>query len=178
MALCRERISARTADRLAQAGLQFHAITIDGRRSAFTVLRKHYPGVAVQLCQFHFMQNLRRILGVKPATGLGVELLALINRTHRIRHEAFAEQFLYLTERKYAGFTGARGERKANQAVRAIRQALPYLFTCQKYPDQHIPNTTNSCEGAFGQWKLKIKLHRGTTIPRQQKNDLRYPQLN
>ena len=156
-------------DELMQSGWRFHGITVDGKKSVLNMVEKHYPAMPVQLCQFHVIQNIRRILGIKPATSLGKELLSLINKLTITSPESWCERFLYLTRRKYQGEIGLRKERDAKRAITAIQKALPYLFTCKQYPERNIPNTTNSCEGSFGQWKQKIKLHRGTTIQKQQK---------
>lgn len=154
---------------LTEAGWEFHGITVDGKKSIINMLEKYYPQLPIQLCQFHVIQNIRRILGMKPKTSLGKDLLEIMNKITITKQEDFTDRFLYLTLRKYHDEIGLRRERDAKRAIKAINQALPYLFTCQQYPNRNIPNTTNSCEGSFGQWKQKIKLHRGTTIQKQQK---------
>lgn len=154
---------------LMEAGWGIQAITVDGKHSTLSMLRKHYPHIPVQLCQYHVIQGLRRILGPRPATEFGQELLALALQLTHLDKDSFADRFLYLTEYRFPHHRGRRDERKATRAVKAIERALPYLFTYKNYPNLRIPNTTNSCEGYFGQWKQKIKLHRGTTIVRQQK---------
>ncbi len=154
---------------LMAAGWRIQAITLDGKRSTLSMLRKHYPDIAVQLCQYHVIQGVRRILGPKPSTEFGQELLMLALQLTSLDKDSFADRFLYLTRYRFPSHLGRREERKATRAIKAIERALPYLFTYKNYPDLRIPNTTNSCEGYFGQWKQKIKLHRGTTIPRQQK---------
>ena len=53
-------------------------------------------------------------------------------------------------------------------AFRSIKRHFKYLFTLQDYPQADIPPTTNSCDGSFGHWKAKVKLHRGISLPRKQ----------
>ncbi len=38
---------------------------------------------------------------------------------------------------------------------------LPYLFSCQKYPEMNIPNTNNSLEGYFSKLKRLLNNHNG-----------------
>ena len=51
-----------------------------------------------------------------------------------------------------------------------FKNNLPWLFTFQDFPELHIPNTTNSCDGSFAHWKSKVKLHRGLS-KKKKKND-------
>jgi hypothetical protein len=55
-------------------------------------------------------------------------------------------------------------------ALYGIKQALPYLFTHQKYPELSIPNTTNSIDGGINT-KLKDlnRRHRGMNTARRNK---------
>ncbi len=47
-------------------------------------------------------------------------------------------------------------------AYRSLRTNLPYLFTCKKYKNINIPNTTNCLDGGvFSPMKILIKIHRG-----------------
>jgi hypothetical protein len=154
---------------LLQAGWRFHGITVDGRTSIIRMLQTHYPQLPIQTCQFHVMQNVRQTLGTKPKTSFGKELLRLINELTIMQEQEFTDWLLYFILRKYRYELGLRKEADAKKAVTAIQQALPHLFTCRKYPERSIKNTTNACEGAFGQWKQKIKLHRGLKQHRQQK---------
>jgi len=59
--------------------------------------------------------------------------------------------------------------RKLRSAIRSIKSNLPYLFTFQKYPELHIPNTTNSLEGINSALKFKIKAHQGINSDRRKK---------
>ena len=47
-------------------------------------------------------------------------------------------------------------------AYKSLRTNLPYLFTCKKYKNISIPNSTNSLDGGvFSLMKIFIKIHRG-----------------
>ncbi len=155
--------------RLHAAGWQFKSITVDGKPSILQMLRQCYPDIPVQICQFHVMQNLRRILSAKPKTSAGKELLMLTEAITRISRAEFTDLLLYFAQHKYKVELGSWKEREARKAIKTIQNALPFLFACQDYPERNIPNTTNSCEGSFGQWKIKIRIHRGTTTHRKQK---------
>ena len=84
----------------------------------------------------------------------------------------FTDQFNSLRE-KYKDFLKERNEqgqfqhKKLRSAFRSIKTNLPYLFTFQDYPELNIPNTTNSADGSFGQWKYKVRLHRDLNIDRK-----------
>ena len=55
-------------------------------------------------------------------------------------------------------------------ALFGIKLALPHLFTCQDFPTQKIPNTTNHIDGGVNT-KLKDlnRRHRGMSLPRRDK---------
>jgi len=59
--------------------------------------------------------------------------------------------------------------RAIRSAIRSLTTNLPYLFTTKKHPELKIPNTTNSCDGSFGQWKYRVELHRGLKKYRRNK---------
>jgi len=84
----------------------------------------------------------------------------------------FIEQFKNL-QNTYKDFLKERNEqekfqhRRLRSAFRSIKTNLPYLFTFEDYSELEIPTTTNSCDGSFGQWKYKIKLHRHLNLDRK-----------
>ena len=85
------------------------------------------------------------------------------------------EYELLLLKAKYSSFLKERNENnrfshsRLRSAFRSLKTNLPYLFTCKKYPDLNIPNTTNTCEGSFAHWKSKVKIHRGLSRKRKEK---------
>jgi len=60
--------------------------------------------------------------------------------------------------------------RQLRSALFGIKLALPYLFTYQDFPEQNIPNTTNSIDGGINT-KLKdlVRRHRGMKVERRNK---------
>jgi len=57
--------------------------------------------------------------------------------------------------------------RKLRSAFRSLSTNLPFLYTYQKYPDLHIPNTTNSLDGSFNALKSHVNIHRGLRFDRR-----------
>ncbi len=76
-------------------------------------------------------------------------------------------------ENKFKDFLKEKNENgrwkhgRLRSAIRSLKDNLEYLFTQERYPELNIPNTTNSCEGSFGHWKSKVKLHRGISTERR-----------
>jgi hypothetical protein len=51
--------------------------------------------------------------------------------------------------------------RQLRAAYRSLRTNLPFLFSYQRYPELHIPNTNNSMEGYFSRLKTLLTNHQG-----------------
>lgn len=47
-------------DELAKQGYRFESVTLDGRRGVIKLFEQRYPGLPIQLCQFHQAQIIRR----------------------------------------------------------------------------------------------------------------------
>lgn len=171
---------ARCLDTLEAAGFQFASFTIDGRRGVRTLLQKRYPEVPVQHCQYHQLQTITQKLTQHPKLPAGKELRAIaLTLSHTTREEftaalndwydrwgEFLKERTYSEERK-------RKWRYTHERLRSayfsLQRNLPWLFTCQDFPELNIPNTTNSCDGSFSHWKNKVKLHRGIRRGRKKK---------
>jgi len=57
--------------------------------------------------------------------------------------------------------------KKNFSAFRSLHAHLPFLFTYQRHPHLHIPNTTNSPDGSFGKLKQLLNVHCGLTTQRR-----------
>ena len=104
----------------------------------------------------------RLILTLKSATKN--EFIAQFNNL-QIKHQDYPNEYTInpFTNRKQFSHKNHRS------AIRSINSHLQNLFTFQDYPDLNISPTTNSCDGSFGHWKTKVKLHRGVSIQRKNK---------
>lgn len=155
-------------------GFKYASMTIDGRRGVIKLLEAGYPHLPIQLCQFHQAQIIRRYTTNNPKTDCGIELKLLMKVLTTMDYFTFKTQLEILHE-KYKDFLKQRNEqgqykhRQLRSAFRSLKTNLPYLFTYKKFPDLHIPNTTNSCDGSFAHWKQKIKIHRGLRKHRRNK---------
>lgn len=155
---------------LLERGWHFTSAVIDGRRGVARVFEAH--GIPVQFCQFHQMKTVTKYLTRRPKTEAAQELRRLACTLHKTNEKDFtsaldawhAKHESFLNERSPAPHTKRGWEythRKLKAAYRSLKTNLPYLFVYQKYPDLHIPNTTNSLDGSFGQLKKKINVHNG-----------------
>lgn len=169
-------------DDLVFAGFSFSAFVIDGkngRRGVRNLLEQKYPLVPIQLCQFHQIQTVTRHLSRRPKLIAGKELreIALtltktkkdkfseaIQKWHK-KWENFLKEKTVNTENKRGNYT----HKRLRSAYASLKNNLPWLFTYQDFPELHIPNTTNSCDGSFAHWKNKVKLHRGLSKERRKK---------
>ena len=162
---------------------KFKSFTIDGRRGLIQLLKKHFPLIPIQLCIFHQVKTITTYTTRNPKTECGKRLKELILTLKKAKKEEFINNFQSLQD-KYKDFLKERNEqnqfvhRRLRSAFRSIKTNLPYLFSFEDYPDLNIPTTTNSCDGSFGQWKYKVKLHRGISTERMKqmiKNLLDHP---
>jgi len=142
-------------------GCVISGIVCDGKKGLFSA----FPGVPVQMCQFHQKQIIQRYLTHSPKLPAGIELKQIVDSIGTFCEETFSlfietwtlkwQQFL--KEKTYSD-TGKwfYTHKRLRSALRSLRTNLPYLFTYQKYPELHIPNTTNSLEGTNSSLKQKI----------------------
>jgi hypothetical protein len=153
---------------------QFKSFTIDGRRGVINLLKRKFPNVPIQLCQFHQIAIVRRYTTNNPKTDCGKELKELMKTLTISTREKFENNLIKIVK-KYENFLKERNEnnqfkhRRLRSAFRSLKTNLPYLFTCLDYPKLQIPNTTNSCDGSFAHWKQKVKIHRGLSKERRTK---------
>jgi len=156
-------------------GFIIEAAVIDGKRGVLAV----FPDIPVQFCQFHQIAIVRRYLTSRPKLPAGRELRAMALALPTIAEQTFTnllaiwhkrwEQFLkertYTPNSRRFQYT----HRRIRSAYRSLKTNTPYLFTYQKYPHLHIPNTTNSIDGFFSKLKHLLNTHRGLTIQRRYK---------
>lgn len=159
---------------LEQQGYRFQSVTLDGRRGVMQLFSRRYPGLPIQMCQFHQTQIIRRYTTNNPKTDCGKELKELMYHLTDTTQEVF-QGLLQSWDDEYGDFLKERNDkgqfkhRSLRSARHSLKTNLPFLFTCRNYPDLVIPNTTNSCDGSFAHWKQKLKIHRGLRRHRRNK---------
>jgi len=160
---------------LEERGWVFVAAVVDGRRGLATV----FKDMPVQVCHFHQMKTVTKYLTRKPKTEAVQELrqimLTLPHTTERIFTEAlllwekkwhdFITEKTYITGTKHWYYT----HKSVRSAFMSLKHNLPNLFTYLKYPELHIPNTTNTIDGYFAAVKKKVAAHHGLRKDRRYK---------
>lgn len=164
---------------LVLCGIRFSAFVIDGRRGILQLLLRKFPQVPIQLCHFHQVQVVTRYLSRRPKLAAGQELRQITLRlsktdqlTFQSQLQAWHERWQTFLQEKTMEIGKKRWHyrhRRVRSAYRSLQTNLPWLFTYQDYPELHIPNTTNSCDGSFAHWKHKVRLHRGLRKDRKTK---------
>ncbi len=163
-------VYAQSLKGLLERGWHIPAAVIDGRRGVARIFEAH--GIPVQFCQFHQMKTVTKYLTLKPQTEAAQELRRLACTLHTSTEQSFTTELAlwqirhssFLTEKSPAPHRKCGWEythRKLRASYRSLKTNMQYLFTCQKYPALHIPNTTNSLDGMFGQLKKKVNIHNG-----------------
>jgi hypothetical protein len=155
-------------------GFIFVAIVSDGRFVGSPWL---FPGIPIQMCHFHMEQIVIRYTTLNPNLEAGKELLELIRTLTTNDGDSFTDAFNFfcrtwdefLKEKTVDPITGRwHWTHKRIRAARdSVRAHLPFLFTFERHPDLHIPNTTNSLDGSFKKVKLARGIHSGLTHKRQ-----------
>lgn len=162
-------------DSLEARGFIIEAAVIDGKRGVLGV----FQDIPVQFCQFHQIAIVRRYLTSRPKLPAGKELRAIALSLPTMTEPTFAALLTiwhqhwgkFLKEQTYTPDSRRwqYTHRRIRSAYRRLKTNIPYLFTYQRYPHLHIPNTTNSIDGFFSKLKHLLNTHRGLTPKRRYK---------
>ena len=152
---------------LQEKGIEIQSIICDGKSG----LLDSFLGIPVQMCQFHPIKIIVRHLTRKPKSPAAQALRALsltLTETTQAEFEAalkrWYEQYAaFLNERSVNEKTGHSHytHKRLRAAYNSLKRHLPWLFTCERFPDLGIPNTTNLLEGKFSEMKPLLRCHRG-----------------
>ena len=74
---------------LEQSGYRFQSVSLDGRRGVIQLFSRRYPGLPIQMCQFHQMQIIRRYTTNNPKTDCGKALKELMYHLTDTTQEVF-----------------------------------------------------------------------------------------
>lgn len=156
-------------------GFTIKAVVLDGRKG----IREVFSGIPVQMCHFHQKQIVNRYLTTRPKLPASIALREIARTIPRSTEkelsqklsEWFATWEQFLKERTTNVLTGrwCHTHKRTRAAYRSLIKNLPYLYTYQKYPELHIPNTTNSLDGYFNRLKSLLNVHRGMNVKRRYK---------
>ncbi len=162
-------------EELRRQGWHVTGVVCDARRGLVSA----FPDIPVQMCQFHQVQIVLRYITRNPKLLAGKELKALVlllKKTDEASFRHWLRQWrekwkVFLAERTVDPLTERWHftHRRLRSAYRSLETNLPWLFTFERHPHLHMPNTTNSLEGSFTHLKKKIALHSGLRIDRKQK---------
>lgn len=165
-------------DAVAHLGRTMIAAVIDGRKGVRQMFLSH--GILVQCCQFHQILTVKQYIPARAKTEAARALRAIALRlceSTSIQFQTALDVWYVL----YGTFLQERTENTGNKrrwqythkrvrsAYRSLRTNLPWLFTFEHYPDLHIPNTTNYCDGLFAHIIEKTGIHRGLSHRRRKK---------
>jgi hypothetical protein len=70
----------------------FKSFTVDGRKGVINLLKKMFPGIPIQFCQFHQMAAVRRYNTNNPKTKCGQELKELTPTLSKSSRQSFTER--------------------------------------------------------------------------------------
>jgi hypothetical protein len=158
---------------LEKLGYTIQAVVLDGRRG----IPKVFEGMPIQICQYHQWSIVRRALTTRPKLDSHKALLAIGRLIAKSSEEAMRSMLAtfeetYRTELNEKHICSHCGKpvythRKLRSAYRSLSTNLSLLYTYQKYPDLHIPNTTNSLDGTWNALKSHVNVHRGLRLDRR-----------
>lgn len=159
---------------LEEKGFIITAVVGDGR----IMIPWLFPKVKMQMCHFHQEQIVVRYLTLNPELPASQELLSLIQTLSTNDEASFTDAF-NLWCRTWKDFLNEKTRAESGRlsythprlrsARDSIRHHLPYLFTFERYPELHIPNTTNSLDGNFKKVKMAVGIHSGQKRKRKMK---------
>lgn len=166
----------RGIDQLEREGWVIQALVMDGRKGVREIFKGRFP---VQMCQFHQVAIVTRYLTTKPKLAAGVQLKALVATLKNANEAAFTNGLAQwfsrwhsvVSERTISELRTRTGRRRwwythgrLRSAYRSLVANLPYLFTFERFPDFHIPKTTNSLDGSISHLRSKLGVHRGLKL--------------
>ena len=153
-------------DHIKANGTNIKAVVCDGH----TGLLQAITSCPVQMCQFHQLQIIRRLLTNNPHLPASIELLALTRKIFTIGKKQFLMEFDkwcdqwgdFLNERTtlISGKT-TYTHRRLRTARKSIKKHLKWLFAYEEHTEVNIPNTTNMLEGYNSQLKRALQSHNG-----------------
>ncbi len=160
---------------LQKEGFCIKAIVCDGRKGLLHL----FPGIPIQMCQFHQLAIITRYLTRKPKLQAAKELRELALMLTKTDKESFEGSLndwhrkweTFLNERTKDPLTGKSRytHRRLRSAYRSLKTNLPWLFTWYDNIELKIPNTTNAIDGHFADLKNKLRNHNGLSLQRKQK---------
>ncbi len=156
-------------------GFQIKAVVLDGRIG----IRDVFAGIPAQMCHFHQKQIVNRHLTTRPKLPASIALREIARTIPRSTEETLSQKLgewfatweQFLKQKTTDAFTGRwrYTHKRTRAAYRSLIKNLPYLYTYQKYPELHIPNTTNSLDGYFNRLKSLLNARRGMNARRRYK---------
>lgn len=159
--------------KLEKLGYTIQAVVLDGRRG----IPRVFDGIPVHICQYHQWSIVRRALTTRPKLDSHKALLAIARliaksteENMRTMLDEFEKQYRADLEEKHICSHCGKPKyvhRKLRSAYRSLTTNLPSLYTYQKYPALHIPNTTNSLDGTWNALKSHVNVHRGLRLDRR-----------
>lgn len=150
---------------LEQKGIKIDGVISDNSSAAKSV----FSGVVRQICQFHMVQSIVHYLSKKPTIKAAKDLLHIAYQLKKSSSEEFKkllDEWLVkyedlLSAEKFDAIKGKweYANKKLRSAFFSLFKNLPLLFTFETHKE--IPNTNNSLEGQFGDFKKKLNNHSG-----------------
>jgi len=171
--LCRKYVSheklidyQECTDLILSNGYQILGIVCDGFKGIF----KQYSAYPTQMCQYHFVNIIKRYLTRNPKSEAAKELWILAKNITKLTENEFVTLFQswenkwisFLNERTKEKVVGKRPftHKKLRSAWLSVKKHLPYLFVFQRVTFD-MPNTNNALEGSFTALKNSLRNHNG-----------------
>lgn len=154
---------------------KIYAVVCDGMRGLF----KEFRFYKIQMCQFHMIMIVRRYLTGNPDLIASKELLDIVKKLSKADKDSFISQLNdwsnkwgdFIKERSCDKTTGKTSytHSKLRSAYNSLRFYEPYLWTFEKYPELHIPNTNAGIESLNSRIKTMLRCHSGISKFRRMK---------
>lgn len=159
---------------LAGRGFRIHAAVCDGLKG----LIKALSPIPTQMCQFHMIAIVKKLLTSKPDTEASAELLALAKTLSKRPREEFVEGLEAWHKKHCAAISEKRRGKdgkthyvrpRLRTAYHSLKRHLPWLWTFEAHPNLAIPNTNASIESLNSRLKTTMRVHSGITAERRRK---------
>lgn len=153
-------------------GYRIKAIVSDG----FQGIKKSFPDIPYQHCQFHKLMRIRHWLTRNPrlqASREFYEIVLGLSSSGRAELEQklgewHAKWQAFLSEKTYfESGSWSFTHRRIRSAYYSLKGHLDELFTFESYPELAIPRTNNALEALNASLKMKLRLHHGLSQARK-----------
>lgn len=135
--------------KLYDLGYDLKIVIADDRAGLKTALLKVFPYAKLQLCQNHYVENIRIDLNFRSSDRYHIFFNSLINHVFKVPEDKITEGLMHVF------YNRTEGKRLLQNIVTTIKARQEDLFNYFRFKD--CPNTTNIIESYNSHFQMRLK---------------------